>query len=168
MKWALPVIMLLLAACSGAAPAPTGTPAIPSAAPIQPTDALAQETPAPTTPAGAPATSDDGEASAGSGGAASLTVGDRSYEMTGNLCQTIVGIQASLATANGQASMSVFMTGSTGQFLLLDFENDEQWLMPDDPPAWDITDSVARWSGTLHDTESGRDAPAQIEIRCAS
>ena len=165
MKWALPVIVLLLAACSGAAPAPTGTsaiPAIPSAAPIQPTDAPARETPAPTTPGGAPS------ANAGSGGAASLTVGDRSYEMTGNLCQTIVGVQASLATANGQASMSVFMTGSTGQFLLLDFENDEQWLMPDDPPAWDITDSVARWSGTLHDTESGRDAPAQIEIRCAS
>jgi len=146
------LVLLLAAACAGPGAQPTAAPATPTPA----TD-LATSTPA-----------DEPDGGGLSGGSATVIVGDRQYEMsTEELCQTVAGVQASMATADGEASVTVIASGSSsGMFALLDFANNEEWAMASGSGGWTVNGSQARWTGTLEERTAGQTSPATIEIRC--
>jgi hypothetical protein len=144
--------LVLAAACAGTGAEPTAAPAT--------------STPTANGPVSTPADEPDGGGLAG--GTATVILGDRQYEMsTDDLCQTVAGVQASMATADGQASVTVIASGSSpGMFALLDFDNNEEWAMVSGSGGWTVNGSQAMWTGMLEERTAGRTSPATVEVRC--
>jgi len=150
---ALMCLMALLGACGGETPSPT-----PRSRVTGPPPTIATTTPAPTGEPGP----------GGTTGSATVELGGLRYELTrSSSCLLSIGVQADLSSADGRASLSVFMSGSVvGLFLFARLLDGERWVPSGSPAPFQVSGSSATWSGPMRESNSGREEQAAISINC--
>jgi len=159
---------LLLAALAIAAAACTGAPAT-SPAPAAPaqTPPAVERTPSPA-PA-APSPTETGDGSGLRSGSATVTLGDRVYQLTTGeppMCMLSVGVQVGMNSEDRKTSLTVHSLGDLNATNFALITDDDRWVPAEGSPRFQVAGSQATWSGTLVGQHTARQEPGAIEVTC--